>query len=181
MGAQQVNEEGKPAKEQFRTMMLEYGQDVWNYAFFLTGRRELADDISQDVFLSVFRHLDTFEGKASVKTWLFAITRNTARNHMRTAFMRRVILVGRARSGSTHPSAESEVMEAAFTDEIWEVVMKLSPKFREVLVLDAKYDMTMGEIAQVLGVSEGTVKSRLSRARKKVSAVWKEESAYERA
>lgn len=49
-------------------LMRTYGQDVWNFAYFLTHRRELADDIAQDVFVKVYEHLYSFRGKSSVKT-----------------------------------------------------------------------------------------------------------------
>ncbi|MNI91699.1 ECF RNA polymerase sigma factor SigW [compost metagenome] len=58
--------------------------------------------------------------------------------------------------------------------------MKLPIKLREVLILDAKYEMTAKEIAELLGISLGTVKSRLSRARERINAMWKEEMVYER-
>lgn len=167
--------------ESFRELMLSYGQDVWNYAFTLTRSPVMADDVSQDVFLRVYRSIGSFRGQSSIRTWLLAITRNIAYNHRRTAFVRKVMLVDRYVPRDSHPSAEHEAIELMLTEDVWEIVMKLPVKFREVLVLDAKYGLTYKEIAQLLGLSEGTVKSRLSRARDKVSAAWKEEFVHERA
>nr|WP_255570343.1 sigma-70 family RNA polymerase sigma factor [Cohnella sp. CFH 77786] len=165
----------------FRELMVTYGKDVWNYAFLLTRSPEMADDVSQDVFLRVYRKIGSFRGESSMRTWLLAITRNIAVNHRRAAFVRKVMLVDRQVTRETHPSAEQDAMGRMLSEEIWELVMRLPAKFREVLVLDAKYGMTQKEIAQLLGVSEGTVKSRLSRARSKVNAAWKGEYAHERA
>ncbi|MFM9327176.1 RNA polymerase sigma factor [Paenibacillus mesotrionivorans] len=159
-------------EETFKKVMLTYGQDVWNYAYFLTGKRDLADDISQDVFLSVYRNIGSYRGESSLRTWLFAITRNISRNIKRNAFFRRVILMEWIEGENTATSAETEAMDAYVSNEIWQVVLQLPVKFREVLILDAKYEMTAPEIADLLGISVGTVKSRLSRARKKVSAIW---------
>lgn len=167
-------------KETFREMMTTYGQDVWNYAFFVTKRADLADDISQDVFLKVYQNIGSFRGESSFKTWLISITRNIAINYRRSAFIRKVTLVDWMVRKETHSSAEDEVMELCLAEDIWQVVLKLPVKYREVLILDAKYDLTMNEIADVLGISQGTVKSRLSRARSKVSVIWKEWAAYER-
>ncbi len=72
-------------------IMLTYGEDVWNYAFFLSKNRTLADDVTQDVFVRVYERLYTFRGEASIKTWLLAITRNLVRDHWRSAWIRRVI------------------------------------------------------------------------------------------
>ncbi|XEC93805.1 RNA polymerase sigma factor [Paenibacillus tarimensis] len=165
--------------EGFREIMVTYGQDVWNLAFIITRRRDLADDIVQDVFLQVYRNIESFRGEASMKTWLLAITRNISANALRSAFIRKVTLVEWVAPKSASPSAENEAMEHAFTNEIWEAVFKLPLKLREVLILHAKYELNVKEIASILHLPEGTVKSRLSRARKLISAGWKEEAAYE--
>jgi RNA polymerase sigma-70 factor, ECF subfamily len=164
-----------------RELMIKYGQEVWNLAFILTKRNDLADDITQEVFLSAYRNIELFRGESSIKTWLLSIARNTSVNYLRSAFMRKVTLMAWVSSKVTSPSAEHEALEQSLSDDIWRIVMKLPLKFREVLILAGKYDMSMKEIAGVLGVSEGTVKSRLARARQKVKAYWKEEgTAYER-
>ncbi|MFC3801740.1 sigma factor [Cohnella sp. GCM10012308] len=59
-----------------RELMRLYGSEVWNLAFVLTKRRDLADDVSQDVFFAAYRKIDTFRGASSVRTWLLSITRN---------------------------------------------------------------------------------------------------------
>jgi RNA polymerase sigma-70 factor (ECF subfamily) len=164
----------------FREIMMTYGQDVWNLAYILTKRHDMADDIAQDVFLNVYRSIGRFRGESSVKTWLLSITRNTSVNYLRSAFVRKVTLMDWVSGSATSPSAEQEAMASSFSDDIWAAVMKLPVRFREVLVLHAKYELPVKEIAHLLGISEGTVKSRLSRARQKMSAYWKEERAYER-
>ena len=161
--------------ESFRELMLTYGQDVWNYAYMLTGSQATSDDVSQDVFLRAYRSIASFRGQSHIRTWLFSITRNIAINYRRTAFMRKVVLMNRHEPRETYPSAEMEAMEHMQTEEVWAIVMKLPVKFREVLILDAKYGYTQKQIAQLLGLSEGTVKSRLSRARGKVNTAWKGE------
>lgn len=55
-----------------------YGNDIWNYAYFLTKQQALADDIAQDVFIKAYFGIHTFRGQASLKTWLLTITRHTA-------------------------------------------------------------------------------------------------------
>jgi RNA polymerase sigma-70 factor, ECF subfamily len=167
--------------ESFRELMLTYGQEVWNYTFFLTKRTDLADDISQDVFLKVFRNIASFRGESSMRTWLFTITRNIAINYRWSAFMRKIVLADSVTRTETHPSAEQEAVQNSLSSELWQIVMNLPIKFREVLVLHAKYEFSQKEIAQLLGLSEGTVKSRLSRARQKVNGTWKEEWIHGRA
>jgi RNA polymerase sigma-70 factor (ECF subfamily) len=150
-------------------LMLAYGEDVWNYAFFLTKQTELSDDITQDVFVRVYERLYSYRGEASVKTWMLTITRNLVRDHWRSAWFRRVIPFGSppVREESA-PSAEAEAFNRLVTEEVWQVVLALPVKLREVLLLHAHHQLTHSEIARLLSLSEGTVKSRLHRARMKV-------------
>jgi RNA polymerase sigma-70 factor (ECF subfamily) len=161
-----------------RNLMETYGNDVWNYAFSICRNKDAADDIAQDAFLKVYRNLTTFRGEAAVKTWLLTITRNTAYDYMRKAFWRKVTLVGFVQSGGTASSAETEAVENLYASEIWQKVMSLSSKYREILILHAHYQMTTKEMAAILAISEGTVKSRLHHARLKVLSL-KEREALE--
>lgn len=162
--------ESTDKKTILQNLMEQYGSDVWNYAYSLTHKWEVADDITQDVFLKAYRHLHTFRCKSSVKTWLLAITRNTIKDYRKSAFIRKVTLVDRiSPKNSAHPSAEQEVMDKQATNDIWKKVLKLPVKYREVLILYGHYQLSMKEIADLLGVSIGTVKSRLYHARNKVN------------
>ncbi|CAM4325202.1 RNA polymerase sigma factor [Paenibacillus tarimensis] len=165
--------------ESFRNLMNEYGQDVWNLAFVLTRRHELADDITQDVFLNVYQNITSFRGQSSMKTWLLSITRNRSINVLRTAFMRKVTLMDIVAPKTSVPSAEHSALEHTLSEEIWAAVLKLPLKLREVLILHAKYELSTKEISELLKLPEGTVKSRLSRARVKMNTGWKEANHVE--
>ncbi|OUM94786.1 MAG: RNA polymerase subunit sigma-70 [Thermobacillus sp. ZCTH02-B1] len=151
-------------------LMNAYGKDVWNFAFSMTKKWDQADDIAQEVFLKAYRNLHTFRSQSSVKTWLLAITRNMVLDYRKQAFFRRVVLVDAFRDNGTASSAEREVIEALAVNEMWKKVLELPYKYREVIILYAHYQLSMKEIAEVLGVSEGTVKSRLFHARRKLAA-----------
>lgn len=150
-------------------LMTAYGKDVWNYAFSITRKWDQADDITQDVFIKVFRNFNTFRSESSVKTWLLAITRNTALDYRRSAFYRKVTLVDFIAPGGEHVSTEQEVIEQMTVNDLWRLVLQLPVKYREVLILYAHHQLSMKEMAQILGVTEGTVKSRLFHARNKIS------------
>lgn len=162
----------------FREFMIKYDQDVWNYAYYFTKNKEMSNDISQDVFLKVYDKISSFRGECSVKTWLLKITRNTAINYCRAALFRKVTLHHLFQQKSA-VSAEHEVFDQMAADRIWEIVLQLSRKLREVLILDAKYNLSVKEIAKLLSIPEGTVKSRLARARNIVTEQLKEESCNE--
>ncbi|WP_438434394.1 RNA polymerase sigma factor [Gorillibacterium sp. sgz500922] len=161
---------GKMDAITFDRLMKEFGQDVWSYAYFLTRDYHFANDISQEVFLRVYRSFASFRGESSMRTWLLKITRNLSLNYRRTAFFRRVRVQAEVEPGIRSRSAEEEFIEQEIRDELWKVILGLPAGFREVLLLEIRYGFTMKEIAKLTGVSEGTVKSRLSRARRKVSA-----------
>jgi RNA polymerase sigma-70 factor (ECF subfamily) len=148
-------------------LMEAYGQDVWQYAYTIVKRSEAADDIAQDVFLKAYRQLYAFRGDSSVKTWLLSITRNTSLNYLKSAFIRKVTLFGFREPRTIQRSAEQEALDKLSVDEIWRTVLALPGKYREVIILDAHYRLSIREIASMLNVSEGTVKSRLHRARAK--------------
>jgi RNA polymerase sigma-70 factor (ECF subfamily) len=161
------------------TLMKEYGQDVWNYAFVLTKNRSIADDIVQEVFMQAFRHIVSFRGESSVKTWLMRITRNRSLNYRNSAFFRRVVLVDRVFGNQTERSAEDVVVEQELSNDVWRAVLRLPRVFREVIILEVKYGLPTSEIANLLHISEGTVKSRLFRARKKLHGFLKGEMTNE--
>ncbi|UVI32720.1 RNA polymerase sigma factor [Paenibacillus spongiae] len=153
-------------------LMTEYGEDVWNFAFFLTRRSDAADDISQDAFLAAYKQLYAFRGDCTVKSWLLGITRNKSLNYLRNAFIRKVTLLETVRppSGSS-PSAEDITFKSMEAKQLWTRVMQLPIKFREVIILDYHYGLSIKQIAELLGISEGTVKSRENRAKRKMAAM----------
>lgn len=152
-----------------------YGNDIWNYAYFLTKQQALADDIAQEVFIKAYFGIHTFRGQASLKTWLLTITRHTVFRYKQAFFFRKVILKDRLHTDdASSRSAELEYLDGQYTDEIWAMIMTLPRKFREVLILDIYYEMSIKQIADFLNLAAGTVKSRLYRARKKVQNLLKE-------
>lgn len=160
-----------------KELMESFGQDVWNYAYFLTKRRDAADDISQDVFLRAFRHLKDFQGRSSVKTWLLTITRNLSLNYLKSSFISKVSLAGWLTTRQAGPSAEMEFLDTEAVSQIWKHVMQLPQAYREVLLLEFHFQMTRKEMAELLGISEGTIKSRLHRARVRMENLLRGEDA----
>ncbi|RKP48088.1 RNA polymerase sigma factor [Cohnella endophytica] len=152
-----------------REIMEQYGEDVWNYAYFLTRKHDWADDISQEVFIKAYKNIDAFRGQSSLKTWLLKITRNTSFSHRKLAFFRRTVGLDARMLKQVQPSAENEYMERSYSDDIWDKVMQLPGRYRETLLLNAHYHMSLEEISRHLNISLGTVKSRLHRARSRLA------------
>jgi RNA polymerase sigma-70 factor (ECF subfamily) len=147
---------------------------VVNLAARLLGEIEEARDVAQEVFLQVYRMLGAFEGRSSLKTWIYRIAVN--RCHNRRRFWRRRRrdrettldegLLSRPVPGAaaaTSPYDETLRLERART--VQAALLELPFEHRSVLVLREVEGLSCHEVAVALGVPEGTVKSRLSRAR----------------
>jgi RNA polymerase sigma-70 factor (ECF subfamily) len=147
---------------------------VVNLAARLLGDAEEAKDVAQEVFLQVHRMLDRFEGRSSLKTWIYRITVNQCHNRRRFWSRRRrdrelaleegLLVTGKAREDpGSGPFGETLRRERARI--VQEALLALRFEHRSVLVLREVEGLTCEEVARALGVPEGTVKSRLSRAR----------------
>ncbi len=177
-------------EDQLRQVMGLYGNDIWNYIYYLTKNAGQADDLTQEVFVKCFYRIGTYKGTSSLKAWLFTIARNTVFSYRKSRFFRTGLWGGvqslssvyEERQGAeagqhgtmveqqlgTSRSAEMEYLGNQQTRDIWDIIMKLPEKLREVLVLDLKAELSVNEIAGLTGLPPGTVKSRLHRARHKV-------------
>lgn len=162
------------SKAELHEWMTLYGDDVWRYAYAITGDGELAKDIAQEVFIKAYSNVHTFRGQSSLKTWLLSITRNMAINERRSSYVKRVVLFEWVKPPRDNPSAELDYFKEQDVRELWQIVFGLPSKLREVLVLKLDQDLTVAETARLLQISEGTVKSRLHRARAGVTKKWRE-------
>lgn len=151
--------------QDFIYAMKQYGDAAWKYAFFLTKKKEIADDIAQEAMVKAFKNIGNFRGDSSIEAWLLKIVRNTWYSYRKTAYFRKVALIGDKNCSSTGPSAEDQYFAQLITNEVWKIVLSLSRKYREVLILHGYYQLTIKEISNTLGISENTVKSRLYRAK----------------
>ena len=152
--------------------------ELYRLALFLTGQASDADDVLQETFLGAYENLAAFEGRSSLKTWLSRILLNQAARHRRSQRVRKAaqpvhlsaaseaVLEGAARQSSTR---DSEIRL-----DVLGVLQTLQPDHREVVVLREMQGMSYQEIAEALHIPEGTVESRLFRARQELKERLKE-------
>ena len=149
---------------------------VFNLAARLLGDQEEAKDASQDVFLQVFRTLPRFEGRSSLRTWIFRIVINHCRNRQRWWRRRRKdrccaiedLTPSQEARLPAAPQGESPYEHARRAEEarlVQAALLRLSFDHRAILLLREVEGMTCEQVAAALHVPEGTVKSRLARAR----------------
>lgn len=153
----------KITKEEANVIFREYSPYVFKVAFLLTKSETLADDITQETFITIFKKYHTYDNTKSLKPWIYQITVNTFRNMYRK--QRWLKFVGLSLEA---PSAEKIVEHSVVTDETSKElgfeISKLSPKSREVIVLYYFAELKLQEISAVLNIPVGTCKSRLHRA-----------------
>lgn len=160
----------------YETLIERYQQPVYNLVFRLLDDPSETPDVVQEVFLKVFRSVGNFRGNSSLKTWIYRIAYNEAWNHRRWFTRHRRQEVGLERDsdgGAGFSDVLSDPGRSAFdivSDRetralIEEALGDLNPVFRAAVVLRDMEDLSYEEIAEVLGVSLGTVKSRIVRGR----------------
>lgn len=142
-----------------------YGGMVLSFLTARLNNRQLAEEVLQDVMLAVWDSAHTFEARSKVKTWLLVIARNRAINATRRKKLPVIQIdeVYGLRSEDTSPMEALERQEQQ--DRVREAIKRLPDGQREVLVLVFYHQLTGVEVAEVLDISEGTVKSRLHRAK----------------
>ena len=161
---------------QFETLYEQYADDVLRMAYFYLADRHKAEDVCQDVFVKLYTHGKNIEpGKE--KAWLLRVTINCCRDLWRGAWLRRVVLG--APVLDIIPDENNEIEKREEKAEMMRAVNKLPQAFRETVLLHYYEGLGISEIAQMLNLPEGTISSRLSRARKKLEVLLKEEATGE--
>jgi RNA polymerase sigma-70 factor (ECF subfamily) len=148
---------------------------VFQLAFHLLGDKEEALDLSQDVFLTVFRMLDRFRGQSALRTWIYRIVVNQARNRQRWWRRRRqsdqvsldqhVVDHGEPRQPGDDASPDRVLARKQTARRLWDALDRLPFDQRTAIVLREFDGLSYDEIAFSLDIAVGTVKSRLTRAR----------------
>ncbi len=133
-------------------------------------RRENAEDITQDAFIKAFQSIDQLQDQAKFGAWLTVIASNLARNYLKRE--KKIILTDElpeTSTGSFSNDTEEEALRGLEIDRVRKAIRKLPPEQYQVVVLQYYHNLKVEEIASMLGIRAGTVKSRLFRAREKLA------------
>jgi RNA polymerase sigma-70 factor (ECF subfamily) len=143
-----------------------FQRPLFSYLLQLTPDFGLAEELLQDTFVAIWKSAHSFEGRSSVPTWIFSIARRQAHNTLR---QHKLPLANEAELEglvSTEPEPEDLTLAFVQRDELVEKFNQLAPIHREVLVLTFVQEFSYQETANILEVPVGTVKSRLSNAKR---------------
>ncbi len=154
-------------QEAFRQLVERYQGAVYNLAYRMLGIPEEAEDAAQEIFVRIYRQLERYDPTRKFSTWTLVIATNYCIDQLRRRRMQLVPLeniIPWARDREAGPEAEALGQESR--DEVQRLIRELPEKYRAPLVLRYWEDLSCAEIAEILGVPEGTVKTQIHRARK---------------
>lgn len=155
------------ADELIDEIMNTYGQEILQLAFSYVKNRELAEDLTQEIFVKCYRSLHSYGGKAKFRTWLWRIAANHCKDHLKSWYNKNVIPSDYQPiyDSVTSESVEDTVIQEEQDDQLASAVMELPINYREVIYMYYFEEMSIKEISAVIQVKENTIKTRLKRAK----------------
>jgi len=148
----------------------QHWRKVFNLAYKFVGRHDEAEDLTQDIFLKIFKALHTFDRRANFQTWLISISRNLCIDHYRSVRKERETMARDVDASELAPvsrerSPLNQLEQVDLKETIRTALAALPPALRQAVVLRDLQEFSYQEIADQLGLPEGTVKSRINRGR----------------
>jgi len=165
-------------EQAFNEIVRLYGDKVFSLVYRMIGSRSEAEDIAQEVFVTVFKTVDSFRGEAKFLTWLLRIAANHSKNRIKYLARRPTDLGGLDDAGEnatidrgmppvqSHIDGPDVLMEAAELERLMgQAIAALDEDHRLLIILRDVQELSYEEIAEIAALPEGTIKSRLHRAR----------------
>lgn len=149
----------------FEVLLQRYQAKVFRLVFSIVGNSSRAEEVTQDAFLKIWQAMAGYDGRASLSTWIYTIAKNTSISHLRSEFYRKTLSL----EESPEPFAATEPVLSRI--EIERLLANLPDEQREVIVLFYLQERSIEDVAKMLDLPEGTVKSHLHRARKAMAAM----------
>jgi RNA polymerase sigma factor (sigma-70 family) len=152
------------------TLVHQHWRRVFNVAYKFVGTHDGAEDLSQEIFLKIFKSLRTFDRRANFQTWIVSISRNLCIDHYRSVRKERETIDRGVDAGELSPVSRTRSPQAVLERQnqvrlLRDALQGLSPSLRTAVLLRDIRELTYQEIADRLGLPEGTVKSRINRGR----------------
>lgn len=169
----------KGREESFEELVRRYQRPIAGYVFRMLGNYDASLDVTQEVFIKVYNSLQRYSPEYKFSTWLYRIAHNAAIDHIRRNSISTQSIETESKDGayqlqieSPAPSPERIRERKEWRREIQEVVRRLPPAYRELILLRHSSDLRYDEIADVTGLPLGTVKNRLFRAREMMREIF---------
>jgi RNA polymerase sigma-70 factor, ECF subfamily len=149
-------------------LMRRYGEEIKRLVYTFVKNWQQAEDITQDVFVTLYTKLDTFRGDSAIRSWIYSISINRSKDFLKSWSYRKLAFTDKFSNAQKENvlSAEDGVISNSDDQLLYKAVLSLQLKYREVILLHYYKEFSVSEICEVLTMNESTVKTRLSRARK---------------
>lgn len=147
-----------------------YGDRVKRLAYSYVKDWEIASDLTQEVFVTVYIKLETFEKRASFKTWLFTIAVNKCKDYLKSWHYRNLVMSEKVLffMKDRAKTPEEETLAHDESSRLLKTILDFPLKYREVFLLHYYQDLSIQEISNTLGIPLATVKTRLFRGKEKL-------------
>lgn len=163
----------------FERLVTAYEKNVYNLALRMVGDPDDAADITQETFIKAYRAIGSFRGDSKFSSWIYRIASNVCLDFLRSRSRRAQVPLsfenedaeGEIELPDMSQNPEKVLMKKLSMEAVRRGMEKLPPKQRQILVLRELCGLSYAELAQTLSVEEGTVKSRIFRARKRLCAI----------
>ncbi|MFZ5945972.1 MAG: RNA polymerase sigma factor [Bacillota bacterium] len=167
----------KGQEEAFSQLLDTYGDKILQTAFFYLKNREQAQDICQEVLLTVFKEIKKFKGESSLYTWLYRITVNKCYDYskLKKNQYEKFIDIDDIKEKDLNQSTDEQVLNKIQQENIRKAIQKLEFTYREAIFFFYYQQLKIEEIAEILNCQSGTIKSRLSRGRERLREILVEE------
>ena len=160
----------------FETLVERYQQQVYHLALRMVNNEADAQDLAQEAFIRAWRGLGSFQFTSQFSTWLYRLTSNICIDFLRAQKRRKVVSLTMLRDDEDSqwdlpdddPLPEQQMIAREERQALERAFAALDPEFRQILTLRIVNGCSYQQISQILGIAEGTVKSRISRAREQL-------------
>jgi RNA polymerase sigma-70 factor (ECF subfamily) len=154
----------------WEAVVRQHWRKVFNVAYKFVGKHDEAEDLAQDIFLKIFKALDTFDRRANFQTWIISIARNLCIDHYRSVRKERETIAREVDAGELTPASgdvgpDGVLEQSDLRALLQRALEKLPVSLRTAVVLRDLQELSYQEIADRLRLPEGTVKSRINRGR----------------
>jgi RNA polymerase sigma-70 factor (ECF subfamily) len=159
----------------WESIVRHYRRKVFNVAYKFVGRHDEAEDLTQDIFLKVFKSLDTFDRRANFQTWLISVSRNLCIDHYRSVRKERETIDRDVDSTEVAPPSIGTPSQIAALEQrdrvelLRKAMAALPATLRTAVLMRDIQECSYHEIARALKLPEGTVKSRINRGRSELA------------
>ncbi len=150
-----------------------YSKSVYNIALNFFAERDIASDVTQEIFIKVYHNLNKYKEEKNFSSWIFAISRNYCIDYWRKNkkyMINRQELDDNIKAGQ--PTPEQNLIRESEIDGLRKKLARLEPELRLAIILRDIQDLSYQEIAERFSIPEGTVKSRINRARLKLAQAY---------